>query len=135
MGTNYYLKSKPCQSCGHSKTEKHIGKSSFGWQFHFRGYREDPLVCFKEWLVEMQDPNKMIVDEYGEIYSLDEFKTLIQDKKDGINHFNAMNNLVMNEKEENYLKKHPSKQYGNHDYSKSCWKDDEGYAFTDWEFC
>lgn len=34
MGTNYYLHSQdPCEHCGRSYPELHIGKSSAGWVF------------------------------------------------------------------------------------------------------
>lgn len=132
MGTNYYLKSKPCVTCGHSENKKHIGKSSFGWQFHFRGYREDMLVSYKSWLEELNDPNKIIVDEYNDQIPLDDFKQLIESKDQGVNHFNIISNNPMTYKERQYLIRHP---YRYDSYHQNCWKDDEGYAFTDCEFC
>jgi hypothetical protein len=133
MGTNYYLKSKPCYACGHSKNEKHIGKSSFGWQFHFRGYPEDSLVSFDDWMREFADENKVIVDEYGQNVKLQELIDLIESKKDGLNHYNVICGHPMTKKEREYCKErqHITPYYD----EKDKWKDDKGYAFSGYEFC
>lgn len=132
MGTNYYLKSKPCESCGHSNNEKHIGKSSCGWQFHFRGYRDEPLISFNDWLAQMKDPNKIIVDEYGKTISIDEFISKVESKKCEINSWNVNNNLSFNEKERTYLKNRSYLPIG--DINNHSWKDNDGHPFTDMEF-
>lgn len=38
MGTNYYLRTAACPTCGHQKNDLHIGKSSAGWYFGLRVY-------------------------------------------------------------------------------------------------
>lgn len=42
MGTNYYLHTDVCKHCKRSADRVHIGKSSSGWPFLFRGYRKWP---------------------------------------------------------------------------------------------
>lgn len=134
MGCNYYLRSKPCLQCGHAKNEKHIGKSSGGWQFHFRGYREDALTSYEEWLIQLSDLGREIVDEYGEVISLEDFKDKVARKQDGINHFRIIMNTPNTDNERDYLKRNPPRYY-DIDYNQRCWIDHEGYAFTGWEFC
>lgn len=84
MGTNYYLKSKPCETCGHCQTELHIGKSSMGWRFLFRSYNyETKINSFDDWLLELNNPNKVIYNEYHEKIELAELLELIEDKRNG----------------------------------------------------
>lgn len=46
MGTNYYLHLPKCAHCNHNGSVHHIGKSSTGWPFHFRAYREGEVATF-----------------------------------------------------------------------------------------
>jgi|GEM_PF-1427931 len=134
MGTNYYHRSKPCEKCGTHKTEKHIGKSSCGWQFHFRGYRDDGIVNFQDWLKEFGDSNKEIYDEYGEKIEIKDFiDRVILKRSELLNHYNVCCNHPMNEHERKYLCERPN-MYPSDDLERRTWKDDEGYCFTDWEF-
>lgn len=133
MGTNYYLKNKPCETCGHYKNQKHIGKSSYGWQFHFRGYREESIVTFLDWMEEIKDPKKIIVDEYGKEISLEEFTKLVELKKSGLNHCNIVTNNPMTELESKYLDQRNPNIYGKN-IRDNVWKDNHGNAFTDCEF-
>lgn len=134
MGTNYYLHSKPCATCGHSETKKHIGKSSGGWQFHFRGYRDEDLVSYDDWAKEITDPNKVIINEYGEQVSPGDFFNMIHSKRIEMNSYNININLPMNDKERTYLKERKTYYPRDDEYCKRSWKDNDGYAFTDWEF-
>jgi hypothetical protein len=84
MGTNYYVdRPRPCcPTCGQTTSEVvHIGKSSAGWRFQFRGYREEGLTSAKAWLEFLQD--KPIVDEYGRHHELTDFVDMIRSKQDG----------------------------------------------------
>lgn len=90
MGMNYYLRSIPCKECGHSKIERHIGKSSFGWQFHFRGSRFENILSYQHWLLEFQREDRVIYNEEHEIISTKEFMELVESKKDGLNHYNII---------------------------------------------
>lgn len=60
MGTNFYWRDidlvcpNPCQHCG-QQTVFHVGKSSGGWSFGFRGYTEEespfgfPVMSRADW--------------------------------------------------------------------------------------
>lgn len=135
MGTNYYLQSKPCPTCGHSETKKHIGKSSAGWSFHFRGYRDEGIVSCDDWDAYLRGNNKIIVNEYEEEVSIGEFMQLVHDKKCEMNSYNINSNFPMNEKEKAYLKNRNNNFPQDIEWLKHSWKDNDGHAFTDLEFC
>ncbi len=85
MGTNYYHRIDICESCNRYK-EKHIGKSSAGWQFSFQGYREDEdipkIASFEDWKRELQADGK-IFDEYGREMSFEEFVEYVERRQTG----------------------------------------------------
>ena len=135
MGTNYYLKTKPCDTCGHRMEELHIGKSSGGWQFHFRGYMEEEITSYKKWLEIIENSGKEIMDEYGDVISIEQFKELVASKKDGLNHTNIVTcKPETKEKRDHLLKYENSRHYYDMDV-RDDWKDNEGHAFTGREFC
>jgi len=124
MGTNYYQRTDICKTCNRYK-EKHIGKNSGGWDFHFQGYNgcEDSpkIVSFEDWKRELKADGK-IFNEYGIELSFEEFVKLVEDNHNG--KFKDRANL-------------------NHsDFCKEqCdidmtiyWKDKEGFSFTSQEF-
>lgn len=89
MGTNYYVvPNRP------SITEPiHIGKSSMGWMFLFQDisepYREVPVVwhCYEDvedWLYRhtVESEQYVIIDEYDEIISFDDFIELVAHKQE-----------------------------------------------------
>lgn len=87
MGTNYYTKTKKCESCGHKPEGIHLGKSSGGWQFSFQyngGQFYKNVTEMKEWLKD-----KEIEDEYGRKISQEEFWQMINDKQKEENHNHA----------------------------------------------
>jgi hypothetical protein len=133
MGTNYYHKTKPCEKCGSRKVEKHIGKSSYGWEFHFRGYLDESIVSFEDWKNEFKDEDKQIVDEYGEVIPLAEFGEIVESKKGGLNNYNVTVGQPQTEKEKKYCAERQN-GYG-FGRDNKCWKDNEGHTFTDHEFC
>jgi hypothetical protein len=74
MGTNYYLRQTACSGCGRYD-EFHIGKSSAGWSFSFRGYRPGddspgplgtPVVSREDWVAVLESYPGRVVDEDGE---------------------------------------------------------------------
>ena len=99
MGTNYYLKHEYCGPEGEEITEKiHIGKNSGGWQFTFRGYKFRNIFSKSDWEKylsrSLPDPNKKeewreatIVDEYGNLFSRNEFWDRINLDKNLLNHY------------------------------------------------
>lgn len=133
MGTNYYLRTKPCKICGSVKKELHIGKSSCGWQFLFRAYPEENIFSYKQWLQEISDPNKEVVNEYGNIISIDEFRDCVENnkRKSMINHYNVFNGTPQNENELEYVKCKMFKYIPGSNYQ----KDQEGYSFIIGDFC
>lgn len=84
MGTNYYWATNECTCCNR-RDEKHIGKSSMGWEFNFQGYRdaqlsgkpEDDIVSWADWKARLLS-HGAIVDEYGEKCSFDEFVAMVE---------------------------------------------------------
>lgn len=89
MGTNYYVvPNRPS-----IRERVHIGKSSAGWLFCFQEqdnpWWDDPSVVWHtyeqvmawlwEWTVEKTD--YVIMNEYDEIVSFDDFKKLVDDKQ------------------------------------------------------
>lgn len=81
MGTNYYWYSNPCPTCGHSKQELHIGKSSAGWCFSLHVYKEEweSLLPknFEEWVEFLKNHAGVITNEYGDIIPLDKLIDII----------------------------------------------------------
>lgn len=75
MGTNYYANFNVCKTCNKPDERVHIGKSSFGWPFCFRMYRNDwelPTIFPKQriddtddWREVLSHQDIKIVDEYG----------------------------------------------------------------------
>ena len=68
MSTNYYLQNKPCSHCGlaDSKSILHIGLSSGGWCFGLHVMPEESIESLDDWTRLFEDPDKEIVDEYGD---------------------------------------------------------------------
>lgn len=77
MGTNYYWIKNECPTCGHAEMI-HIGKSSYGWPFHFHGTNE--IRSYKDWLEVLREGK--IEDEYGKEVPLDKLKALIERKRE-----------------------------------------------------
>lgn len=98
MGTNYYLRGdqpSACKCCGHTppREEVHVGKSSWGWKFLFKGNRDPeqgPLVTTEEeWWVEIQrriQAGQQLRDEYGTVITLPELRALIEARRTDQDH-------------------------------------------------
>lgn len=96
MGTNVYLRHSVCQHCDRPASRIHVGKSSGGWAWLWRGYRgweaEDlpfarPILSGDDWwevlaasLADEREPGQ-IVDEYGKVLTLDELRTWVESKR------------------------------------------------------
>jgi hypothetical protein len=76
MGTNYYSLVNVCEHCGREAEKIHLGKSSVGWAFSFRGYNggEASVVIqnIDQWL-EVVRKHDYIVDEYGDKHDTEWF--------------------------------------------------------------
>jgi len=111
MGTNYYHRIDICEHCDRYD-ERHIGKSSAGWQFNFWG--DDNIKSFKDWKEVLKLGGK-IFDEYGTELSFKDFIYLVEFKQNQPkNHYDYCT-------EQGYDMRND-------------WKDEEGYAFTSSEF-
>ena len=88
MGTNYYVVSSKPTVC----YTIHIGKSSLGWKFCFHRVdkwenyiNEEPLNTFPQWKKFLEDQttngNIIIMNEYDEVVSLDEFLKMVEIKQ------------------------------------------------------
>jgi hypothetical protein len=128
MGTNYYHRTNICNHCNRYE-EKHIGKSSAGWQFSFQGYKEDisRIMSFEDWKRELQTKGVIgvICNEYGEEISFEDFVKMVEDKQTG-----KFNNKPNRNRYDYCLENR--NVYG-YDMSRE-WKDKEGYSFTFAEF-
>ncbi len=78
MGTNYYIKTKKCPTCGHKPEGLHIGKSSAGWKFLFQLYRDfySNIETLKKFL-----KGKQIENEYDEPISKKQFWKMVEYKQ------------------------------------------------------
>ena len=121
MGTNYYLRLFPCPTCHKSDESLHIGKSSYGWTFSFRGYDgstgEPVIKSEKDWRRVMKEPDRGIYDEYGRNISYKRFWQLVSKKK------------ISRNNHTDYCKEHyPGEECGKN------WKDDKGNSFSGYIF-
>jgi hypothetical protein len=86
MGTNYYAHTNVCKCCNRPEEKVHIGKSSYGWTFTFHAIKDlydvEDIVSYKDWLKFLSKENVKIVDEYGKECSLDDFKKIVEAKRD-----------------------------------------------------
>lgn len=80
MGTNYYLHSSICDSCGRSDTPVHLGKSSEGWAFLLRVYPERGLNSLEDFLPDLL--HGQIEDEYGHVIQIEDMLEFIFDRDD-----------------------------------------------------
>jgi hypothetical protein len=126
MGTNYYVRppqgSAHCKHCGHDQ-EIHLGKSSGGWRFLHRAYRDPriapgdvewPVIDRASWM-ELLDLGP-IFDEYGREHDRVHLLALIDSMQVGIAHVPYMR------------EHHPSMVRDGHDFEA------DGYDFCDMEF-
>lgn len=86
MGTNYYVQAHTCPTCRRSE-RIHIGKSSVGWRFIFRGYERDDgeqtrPYNITDWKIHLADENVQIFDEYDRPVSKTDFWAMVVGKKD-----------------------------------------------------
>lgn len=131
MGTNYYVKTNECECCSRYD-ERHIGKSSIGWAFSFRGYDEEGFIIrsWDGWKRYLE--GKTIIDEYGQIIEYDRFVALIETYKspgyiiDGRANKDHINSIL-----EDYMYRDVWDRY--RDETKE-WHCPDGYSFTSNEF-
>lgn len=126
MGTNYYVAENRCDCCQRYDRTNHIGKSSWGWSFSFRGYREERLTSWQEWREFLQD--RLIVDEYGDFIDYTDFCHMIETvKAPGFVREDGHQNL-----QHNAEGKRAPRPWFDPEYD---WDDEDGYSFSSREFC
>jgi len=121
MGTNYFLKPKrkALEKFRASVSQIHIGKSSAGWSFSFQALNSEELdgmdasitediSSAQDWAKWISEDRYEICNEYGETISGAEFWQMVEDKKEGLNHYEETKRTY---------------------YNKS-YVDDEGHSFT-----
>ena len=127
MGMNYYHRINICDHCNRYD-EKHIGKSSAGWEFSFQGYTPEDnrpvILSFKDWKRELKNTGK-IFDEDGEEISYEKFVELIESKKNGTFNDNPNKN--------HYDYCMAEANIRGYDMSND-WKDEEGHSFASSDF-
>lgn len=117
MGTNFYLHRAPCESaCEHCDYDPtlHVGKRSGGWTFGFRGYPELGLTSWKAWRTLINQAGG-VEDEYGQTYSATQFIKEVDETRKPWG-------------ERKVTPRRRGHQWGGR-------VDDEGWDFTDSEFC
>jgi|688.fasta_scaffold15859_17 hypothetical protein len=144
MGTNFYAEFNKCECCNRSN-KIHIGKSSWGWAFHFRGYdgqygyiedsddktlevpEDFQLKSWKQWKEYLKD--NPIIDEYGEAVSYEEFVEMVETYKspgfvrdDGHRNLDHIDEIL---KEQRYAD--IWREYRDEDVY---WHDEDGYSFS-----
>ena len=74
MGTNFYLEYAYCEACGKPNKLLHLGKNSMGWKFLI--HKSEDITNY----IELKNKIKqgVIKDEYGRIYSQQEFLEIIE---------------------------------------------------------
>jgi len=108
MGVNYYYRINMCPECGRYN-EKHLGKSSKGWKFLFRGYSDEGIESFKDWIKRLEKGG-FIYSEHGEQILIRDFIEFIKSKQNS--------------------REHEAEEF----YGNLVWKDKKGYDFTDADF-
>lgn len=119
MGTNYYL-AKPahkCSECGeeHGGEREHIGKSSAGWAFSWRGYRDRGIASVADWrrhIAARVAEGWRIQNEYGDTETPESFWAWQEKRAKAPDLWK-------------HSEKHPSPDD---------WLDAEGHSFGDYEF-
>ena len=83
MGTNYYLQAPKCFHCGKADEPLHLGKSSGGWCFSLHVYPEEGINNWDDLqahIVQCLLHNHIIVNEYGDAVSFEEFKQVVENR-------------------------------------------------------
>lgn len=100
MGTNYYAVSKEPTTRG----TIHIGKSSLGWKFLFHRVStwenwmtEEAINTYPQWIKFLEDNKDRIVimNEYDDMVTLEEFKSIVEikQKETNKNNFEYADNI------------------------------------------
>lgn len=119
MGTNFYLFNRRVER-DLGLEGQHIGKRSCGWVFHFQAYPELNVRTVEDWRTLTK--TGFIYDEYGVEYTYNEFWLLVKETKKA---YNDRAPYVLSDPNNELLDKFAEEE---------SWED-EGFAFSSWEFC
>lgn len=151
MGTNYYWTENVCECCGR-KDLIHIGKSSYGWAFSFRGHSTTDKWKY----LPTEAGNEICLEYEVELYSWKQYKEFLKNKiiyneYNEIVDYNWFVDFVENEKSPNFVNETTGLKNLNHIYeilsNPRCntihseysdrnlhWNDEDGYSFSSTEF-
>jgi hypothetical protein len=79
MGWNYYMERNHCPHCNR-RDRVHIGKSSMGWVFALRRYRDEGVFDLDDWIRLWNEPGTLIVDEDGNEVSIQRMVSIISER-------------------------------------------------------
>ena len=144
MGTNYFLETNKCECCNRSN-KIHIGLSSYGWSFNFRGYSGETgyivdandqslevpedfqLKSWKQWKEYLKD--KPIIDEYGDSVSYEDFVEMVETYKspefvreDGRKNLDHINEILADPRYRDIRAEYCDTSIN--------WHDEDGYSFS-----
>ena len=94
-----------------------------GWAFSFQGYPWNNLTSWKQWKTFLKD--QLIVDEYGDAISYDEFVEMVETYKSP--------NFIDKNGHKNFQHNEQGKKKGWYN-PETDWDDEDGYSFTTTEF-
>ena len=119
MGTNFYLPKSPCpDACEHCSLDgEHIGKRGGGWAFLFHGIPKSGLVTMEDWMEAVTDAGGAR-DEYGRLYSPDDFRQEVLDTLGS--HEHPHRDIIEAE--------------GDRAFARRMWRDAHGFCFDPGEF-
>ena len=79
MGWNYYMERNRCPHCGRGD-RVHIGKSSAGWVFALRRYKNENVLELSDWIRLWLEPGVRILNEDGEEVSVGDMVQIVMDR-------------------------------------------------------
>lgn len=114
MSTNYYARR---EGTNPDNEGLHIGKSSGGWEFLFRGFA-GVVESTPDWRDFLTQPDVHIYTESGHIVPLDDFWLMATKRPKSVG---GLHELTL--------------QWKGKPYSSDQYRDEWGYPFMDCEFC
>ena len=121
MGCNYYAFDEEMKETEFCENGLHIGKNSWGWVFHFEAHSKPELKTVEQYREYLKD--KFIYDEYDRLVFYDEFWEMVEETKE-----------PMPDGREKYVLRDPTEEPSFITSELPMWED-EGFGFTEWEFC
>lgn len=143
MGTNYYMHVTGKKALEFGSSVVHIGKSSFGWEFNFQGYRPGnngdeatgSITSWADWKAVLSESGSICQNEDGKKVTLKEFINLVEvDKAPGVFFKPEKGLVLLNHIDEILRDTQYQDVWDEYRDVTRCWKDAQGYAFTTTRF-